>query len=828
MNFDAIPAELKTLRQWVNWDLETRKDKLTKVPYTPGKRSNASTTDPATWGGYHAACASYEAETRAGIGFVITPPYVGIDLDHCVTDGQIEPWALRIIQAVDSYSEYSQSKQGIHILIKGALPPDPRRLGQGKRKGPIEVYAGDRYFCMTGDHVEHTPRTIEDRAAELNTLYTELWPEPSAAPVNSTGGAPTLRDDDILEIARHAANRGKFCALWGGTWESYYPSQSEADAGLLGELAFYSDDRAQLDRLFRRSGLAGQKWGRNDYRERTLNLVLTPGRARYSGRQTATTTPAAATDEPELPATDEPPAKAKAKAPLDLGPAADSWRDLDSHQLGYDSDGDIWRQWTGTHWAELKENSTRLTKQAETCLRRVDIPIANTGRITGTILLAQWRCERTFALAPGRVNFLNGTWDQLTNALEGHKRSDGFTYCLPYAYAPGAHERADQFLSETIPDATARQALLLHFGLAMLGDTRLHYAAVLIGQPRSGKSTLLTLGNLLCGQAAAAFAGPELFDRQIEGMRSRATWRTKRLVAIDELPVEALRNEELVKQMTAHSGVSMRRLHQAEETDNQWRPKLIMSTNEAPRYTDATGALTGRLIPIRCPNHRPENARNIYLLDSLIPELPALAATCLDLARQALGNRYAVYPFSAEMRQILAEIEQDGDPLKSFVGERCIIDFTEGANGKFETWISSAALYAEYQDYCKLNGHTRPLSQQTLTSRLGERYHVRKDDVRKVQIGSSTEKKAVRGIGGIRLRTVGDDPDESPGYGSYTVTGKPFSIYADHNPNEAQHNGHDTLEEKSFSRNRVTAVTDENPCPDCGGSLPCDCKGGAA
>src|SRR4051812_21532637 len=105
MNFDAIPAELKALRHWVNWDFETRKGKLTKVPYIPGRQGRADATDPATWAGYHTAYASYESGTRAGIGFVITPPYVGIDLDDCITDGQIAPWAIKIIQALDSYSE---------------------------------------------------------------------------------------------------------------------------------------------------------------------------------------------------------------------------------------------------------------------------------------------------------------------------------------------------------------------------------------------------------------------------------------------------------------------------------------------------------------------------------------------------------------------------------------------------------------------------------------------------------------------------------------------------------------------------------------------------
>ncbi|MHB1000886.1 MAG: hypothetical protein ACYC27_16715 [Armatimonadota bacterium] len=62
-----------------------------------------------------------------GIGFMLAEfdPYVFIDLDHVVHDSVIEPWARELIERVGSYTEYSQSGSGIHIIAK-AKKPGPR------------------------------------------------------------------------------------------------------------------------------------------------------------------------------------------------------------------------------------------------------------------------------------------------------------------------------------------------------------------------------------------------------------------------------------------------------------------------------------------------------------------------------------------------------------------------------------------------------------------------------------------------------------------------------------------------------------------------------
>jgi P4 family phage/plasmid primase-like protien len=434
----------------------------------------------------------------------------------------------------------------------------------------------------------------------------------------------------------------------------------------------------------------------------------------------------------------------------DLLDAAQYWRYYYDERWAYDTAGQVWRRWTGTHWEAEPDKSTRLDAQAAQVMRELGIRITSGGKIDGVIRMAATQCERTFTPAAGLVNFSNGTLDTTTGALRPHDHADDLTYCLPYAYAPTAPWGAiAAFMAETIPDQADRDAYAAHLGLCLLRDTKMHKAMLLYGPPRSGKSTLLQLANLIAGNEPAANAGPELFDRETEGLRSRAVWNGRRLVTLEELPAEALRSEELVKAMTAHGGVAQRRLHRHEDMHNQWLPKLLMATNEPPRYSDRTGALTERLLYIRCPNHRPEGQRNIHLLDTLRGELSGFVAHCLALAVSVLQTgRYAE---SDAARALRAEVEMQGDPLKMFLHEECVMEAGE--------FISTDELYAAYRDYLEKGGHTRPMAKVHFARALQERYRQLTTERRYIL----QERK--RCMVGLRLRTA-SDPEVDDNHGT--------------------------------------------------------------
>ncbi|AZS14569.1 DUF3987 domain-containing protein [Paenibacillus lutimineralis] len=271
MLVNNIPVELKQRKQWVLWKLEQRRegDKATKVPYNlDGER--ASTTNPEHWSTFEEAMEAYKqkSEVMSGIGYVFAAndPFTGIDIDHCVVKGKIKEDVKEIILNFNSYTERSQSKNGIHVIIKGRVP------GERNRTGIFEMYDQERFFVVTGDHVKGSPLTIEERQQELNMLYDRLFPKQNDL-IKNNSELPVQDDEVIIELARKAKNGDRFERLYSGKWSSYN-SQSEAEQALCNMLAFYTKNPEQIDRLFRNSGLMRDKWEREDYCQRTISKAL--------------------------------------------------------------------------------------------------------------------------------------------------------------------------------------------------------------------------------------------------------------------------------------------------------------------------------------------------------------------------------------------------------------------------------------------------------------------------------------------------------------------------------------------------------------------------
>jgi hypothetical protein len=294
---DAIPPELKGLRQWVIWRytwIEGKNGKPGKwdKPLLNSHTGNlASHSSKKTWSDFDAAIRAYtfDGSNLDGIGFVFHKDngLIGVDLDHCrdPITGIIEAWAQQAIETFNTYTEISTSGTGIHLICKGTLP------GQGIKTKHAEIYNHVRYFCTTGNVVEGTPGTIEaSDQAIIDDIYqrlraTQAGAKTTATPSNDgTGPSPDLDDDTLLEKALSARNSQKFRALWAGEVNGY-PSQSEADLALCRQLAFWTQDPAQINRLFRRSERMREKWDTHPtYAEWTINKALETTREHYQGR----------------------------------------------------------------------------------------------------------------------------------------------------------------------------------------------------------------------------------------------------------------------------------------------------------------------------------------------------------------------------------------------------------------------------------------------------------------------------------------------------------------------------------------------------------------
>src|SRR5438270_9378763 len=167
----GLLSELTAYPQFVVWKYTVEQGKLKKRPFNPRTHVPARTNDPTTWTSIEPALKALASGRYNGIGFVFaeTDPFTGTDLDNCVgKDGSIATWAQEIITSLSSYTEYSPSKLGVHILTQATLP------GAGRKIGNVEMYAEGRFFTLTTDHIPGTLTTIEHRQEEQARLYTSL------------------------------------------------------------------------------------------------------------------------------------------------------------------------------------------------------------------------------------------------------------------------------------------------------------------------------------------------------------------------------------------------------------------------------------------------------------------------------------------------------------------------------------------------------------------------------------------------------------------------------------------------------------------------------
>jgi hypothetical protein len=169
-----LPTTLTQLPNWVLW-------KGNKIPFQTNGQP-AKSNDPTTWTTYEAVVAGKNGSS--GIGFMLGDGIFGIDLDACLLDGEIAPWAAEILDQFRTYSEISPSGTGIKLFGLGKLPGGGKKKAIdappiGDRKPGIEVYGKGRYFTVTGDQVGDVAEVADCQAA-LDALHARLWP-PAAA-----------------------------------------------------------------------------------------------------------------------------------------------------------------------------------------------------------------------------------------------------------------------------------------------------------------------------------------------------------------------------------------------------------------------------------------------------------------------------------------------------------------------------------------------------------------------------------------------------------------------------------------------------------------------
>ncbi len=285
---ENIPQELKNIPNWFLWKLEERDGRNTKIPYQINGKKAAS-TKKMTWNTFEKVLSVFDPIKYSGLGFVFTTEtvFVAVDFDHVLHDCYL-PIDNRMFKKLDdevhdeildynSYAEISQSGEGVHIFCKGSMKVD------GKKKGDREMYCNNRFFAVTGDHIAKTPKTVND-AQECIDDYYEIWFEQSDIGKmqldNQIPKSPEILDEQVINLACSARNSAKFVRLHLGDTSNYH-SPSEAEFAYCKILAFYTQNKNQIDRIYRTSRLYDNRWDRRG--KYTLNKVVESLSQIYTG-----------------------------------------------------------------------------------------------------------------------------------------------------------------------------------------------------------------------------------------------------------------------------------------------------------------------------------------------------------------------------------------------------------------------------------------------------------------------------------------------------------------------------------------------------------------
>lgn len=633
--YKNIPDELKKLKQWCCW----QGDKLPRNPYTGG---NAQSNNKETWSDFDTAIKALDKYHFDGIGFMFANGYFGVDLDKCLDNTDFID---EFVETLQSYTEISRSGNGIHIICKGTLPDGARR------RGNVEMYSSGRYFIMTGKLYNPNYTEIKDCTESIKLLHNKyLYTEkPQVAP--RVIQKLDMDDNEIVDKARNCRTGSLFQLLYSGNWQGVYNSQSEADLALCNHLAFWTQkDAAQMDRIFRTSGLYRDKWdskrGAYTYGETTIQKAITNCvevyEPKYESDDTSLAVGVFRSGDSKL---DFP------KNVYDMTDTGNAQRLRNKYvgNIKYSYIQKEWYYWTGKVWQV--DNSGEIKKLADVI---IDDMKKEAFRADGDIQdeLLKW-CNRT-ASSKGKTNMItetqhlegipvqpdefdaytdyincqNGIVNLRTGELLPHDSNFMMTrICYTdYDTTCGEPKLWLKFLNDVCNgDKELINYLQKCVGYSLSGSIREQCAFFIYGIGNNGKSTFLDTISDLMGTYASNVQPETIMVKKNDGGANSdiARLKSSRFVTSVE-PNEGVRlNEGLVKQLTGGDKVTCRFLY-GKEFEYVPEFKIWIGTNHKPtiRGTDVGIWRRIKLIPFEV--NIPKDKVDKTLKYKLRKELPQI------------------------------------------------------------------------------------------------------------------------------------------------------------------------------------------------------------
>ena len=228
-SYEFLPDELKRRGLFCTWQAEQRNGRMTKIPYNAVSGQRAKSNDESCFTSFEKAAG---AAGYSGIGVGIFHGICAVDLDYCVDEnGAVSDKAKEIVKLMHSYTEYSPSGTGLHILFLAEnYQYDTDRFYIMNHASGIEVYVAgvtNKFVTVTGNEIrDHYP--FESRTEELNVLLerymTRTKTEPKETARNAINARKPMADRELIIRAERSRNGEAFRKLMSGdqkqTWLS--------------------------------------------------------------------------------------------------------------------------------------------------------------------------------------------------------------------------------------------------------------------------------------------------------------------------------------------------------------------------------------------------------------------------------------------------------------------------------------------------------------------------------------------------------------------------------------------------------------------------------
>lgn len=723
--YSAIPQELKGYKNWVCWQAypdPKSHSGISKKPINPRTGGFAMPNNSDTWSDFETAVR--QSGKYSGIGFMFSnSPFFGVDLDDMPNDiqdyqnGGTDNIISEFVNTLQSYTEFSQSKTGVHIICKGTLPEGRRKAKNDS--GGFEMYENGRFFVVTGNYCSEYGY-INDCTESVKPLHSKYLGKTAEPKPNKNITVNLNSVDDIVRAACIAKNGSLFKALYSGDF-SAYSSQSEADMAFCNMLAFWCGcDAEKMDAIFRQSGLMRDKWDRKQsgttYGVITLQKAISGCSQTYNPKKQNDYSISIGNGKVIQTVDEE---KMRAYTFDDMG-NAERFVDLFGENARYCYTEKKWYFYNSMRWSV--DNLGVILRMADKCVEAMkaeaklylqadeesggDMAKAfekhmKSSRSNKSKKAMLNEIEHHLPILPiqmDRYKMALNTPSGIINLKNGDVKAHNPEYYFTKITSVDCADAADcprwlAFLDDIFAgDKDLIRYIQKAVGYSLTGSTAEQCAFFLYGTGRNGKSTFIDVIRDVFGDYAANIQPETIMVKssQSNAINSDiARLKGARLVTSVE-PNEGVRlNEGLLKQLTGDDTVTARKLY-SEEFEFKPEFKLWMATNHKPIIRGTDTGIWRRIHMIPFNVQIPEDKVDKNLTHKLKAEMTAIFKWCIDGC--LMWQREGLQMPAAVLKSV-REYRREMDVISAFIEDKCTLEGT----------VQASMLYAAYASWADSN-----------------------------------------------------------------------------------------------------------------------------